>query len=65
MSILVILKSLKNNYQAKKSLLIGKKISNNSIKNYGLCPGAPSLSWDAMLNMTKARKLVAKLAISI
>ena len=42
-----------------------KKFRNNSIKNYGLCPGAPSLSWDAMLNMTKARKLIAKLAISI
>ena len=31
--------------------------SNNSFKNYGLCPShyfsAPVLSWNAMLNMTK------------
>ena len=30
---------------------------NNSLKNYGLCPGhylsAPALSWDVMPNMTK------------
>ena len=35
-----------------------EKFRNNSLKNYGLCPGhylsAPALSWDAMLNMTKA-----------
>ena len=34
-----------------------KKITNNSSKNYGLCPShylsSPALSWDAMLNMTK------------
>ena len=34
-----------------------KKIRNNSLKNYGLCPShylrAPGLSWDAMLKMTK------------
>ena len=36
---------------------IFEKIRNNSFKNYGLCPSyylsAPTLSWDAMLNMTK------------
>ena len=34
-----------------------KKIRNNSLNNYGLCPShylsTPALSWDAMLNMTK------------
>ena len=34
-----------------------EKFRNNSRKNYGLCPshysGAASLSWNAMLNMTK------------
>ena len=34
-----------------------EKIRNNSLKNYGLCAShylsAPSLSWDAMLKMTK------------
>ena len=34
-----------------------KNYRNNSLKNYGLCPGhylsAPALSWDAMLNMNK------------
>ena len=34
-----------------------EKFRNNSLKNYGLCPShylsAPSLSWDAMLKMTK------------
>ena len=36
---------------------IFEKIRNNSFKNYGLCPSyylsAPTLSSDAMLNMTK------------
>ena len=36
-----------------------KNFRNNSLKNYGLCPSnylsAPSLSWDATLNMTKVR----------
>ena len=35
-----------------------EKFGNNSLKNYELCPshylGAPALSWDAMLSMTKA-----------
>ena len=34
-----------------------EKFRNNTLKNYGLCPShylsAPSLSWDAMLKMTK------------
>ena len=34
-----------------------EKFGNNSFKNYGLCPShyltAPTLSWDAMFNMTK------------
>ena len=34
-----------------------KKVKNNSLKNYGLCPShclnAPALSWDGILNMTK------------
>ena len=34
-----------------------EKFRSNSLKNYGLCPShylsAPSLSWDAMLKMTK------------
>ena len=34
-----------------------EKFRNNSFKNYGLCPShylsVPSLSWDAMLNLTK------------
>ena len=34
------------------------KFRNNSLKNYGLCPShylsAPALSWDALLNTTKA-----------
>ena len=34
-----------------------EKFRNNSLKNYGLCPNhylsAPTLSWDAMLNMAK------------
>ena len=30
-----------------------KKFKNSSWKNYGLCPSASALSWDAMLNMTK------------
>ena len=34
-----------------------EKFKNNSLKNYGLCPShylsAPSLSWDALLKMTK------------
>ena len=33
------------------------KLTNNSLKNYGLCPShyfsAPALSWDAMLIMGK------------
>ena len=36
---------------------VSEKFRNNSLKNYGLrlshCLSAPSLSWDAMLNMTK------------
>ena len=41
-----------------------EKFRNNSFKNYGLCPShslsAPTLSWDAMLNMTKvALELIA------
>ena len=36
---------------------IFEKFTNNSLKSYGLCPShylsAPTLSWDAMLNMTK------------
>ena len=41
-----------------------EKFRNNSIKNYGLCPshylGAPALSWDVMLNMTKVKlKLIS------
>ena len=36
-----------------------EKFRNNSIKNYGLCPShylsAPTLNWDAMLNMTKVK----------
>ena len=35
-----------------------KKIRNSSLKNYGLCPShyisVPALTWDAMLNKTKA-----------
>ena len=35
-----------------------EKFRNDSLKNYGLCLSyylsAPALSWDAMLNMTKA-----------
>ena len=41
-------------------LLLGdvfEKFRSNSLKNYGLCPShyfrAPSLSWDAMLKMTR------------
>ena len=34
-----------------------EKFSNNSLRNYGLCPShyshAPGLRWDAVLNMTK------------
>ena len=34
-----------------------EKFRNNSLKNYGLCPShylsTQTLSWDAMLNMTK------------
>ena len=34
-----------------------EKFRNNSFKNYGLCPihyfGAPGLSWDTMLKITK------------
>ena len=34
-----------------------EKFRNNSLKNYGLCPkslfGRNTLSWDAILNMTK------------
>ena len=37
---------------------IFKKVGNNSLKNYRSCPShylsAPALSWDAMLNITKA-----------
>ena len=36
-----------------------KNSRNNSLKNYGLCPSnylsTPSLSWDAIINMTKVR----------
>ena len=36
-----------------------EKFRNNTIENYGLCPShylsAPTLSWDAMLNMTKVK----------
>ena len=36
-----------------------EKIWNNSLKNYGLCPGhylsAPGLSWEAMLKVTKIK----------
>ena len=36
-----------------------KKLINNSVKNYGLCPSyylsAPVLSWNAMLKMTKIK----------
>ena len=36
-----------------------EKFRNNSIKNYGLCPGhylsAVALSWEAMLNTTKVK----------
>ena len=36
-----------------------EKFRNNSLKNYGLCPShclsAPTLSCDAMLNMTKIK----------
>ena len=35
------------------------KFRNNSLKNYGLCPShyfsAPSLSWDAILKITKIK----------
>ena len=35
-----------------------KKFRNNSLNNYGLCPihyfSTQALSWDTMLNMTKA-----------
>ena len=37
--------------------VLEKFTKNNSLNNYGLCPSrylsAPTLSWDAMLNMTK------------
>ena len=41
-----------------------EKSRNNSLKNYGLCPGhflsAPALSWDAILSMTKVElKLIS------
>ena len=40
-------------------LAVFKKFRNNSLKNYGLSPShylsAPSLSWDAMLIMTKIK----------
>ena len=36
-----------------------EKLINNSLKNYGLCPShcfsAPTLTWDAMLNMTEIK----------
>ena len=36
-----------------------EKFTNNSLKNYGLCPShylsTPALSWDAMLIMAKAK----------
>ena len=36
-----------------------EKFRDNSLKNYGLCPShylsAPGLSWDAVLEMTKAK----------
>ena len=36
-----------------------EKFRNNSLKYYGLCPNhhlsAPTLNWDAMLNMTKIK----------
>ena len=36
-----------------------ENFGNNCIKNYGLCPShylsAPTLTWDAMLNMTKVK----------
>ena len=36
---------------------VSEKFRSNSLKNYGVCPrhylSAPSLSWDAMLNITK------------
>ena len=36
-----------------------EKFGNNSLKNYGLCPShylsAPTLSWNAMRNMTEIR----------
>ena len=36
-----------------------EKFRNNSLNNYGLCPSiylcAPTLSWDAMLNMTNIK----------
>ena len=36
-----------------------EKFTNNSLKNYGLCPShylsTPALSWDAMLIMEKAK----------
>ena len=47
------------NLKCKVLLLadVFKKLRNNILMNYGLCPShylsAPSLSWDAMLNMTK------------
>ena len=40
-----------------------EKFRNNSIKNYGLCSGhylsAPTLRWDAMLNMIKKLELIS------
>ena len=39
-------------------LAVFQKFRNNSLKNYALCPShylsAPTLSWNAMLNMTEA-----------
>ena len=38
---------------------VSEKFRNNSLKNYGLCPNhylsGPTLSWDAMFNMTKIK----------
>ena len=45
-----------------------EKFTNNSLKNYGLCPShylsAPGLSWDAVLKMTKIKvELIPELDI--
>ena len=47
-----------------------EKVRNNSLKNYGICPGhhlsTPALNWDTMIHMTKVElKLIPDLDMYI